>query len=377
MQRVRSKWFVLIALLMAFALLGAACASQDDDPGAQNEEEGEVQEGGTVVLGWEQEPSGNLNVDLVCCTLAYGTWIQRAVLRGAMEPQPDFSYAPDLIEVEPEVTEDPFSLTYTIREEAQWNDGTPVSADDFIFTYETYINKKNQMATRAGYDKITDAEAIDEKTVKFTFSEAYAGWRDLFNPIYPKHAIEGEDFNKVWKKCWCDGEGNPVANGPFQFDSYKKGSELTLVRNEEYWGDLAHLDELVFRFIPETNAEIQAVRGDEVDVIYPSPQLELVPLTTNPDLTVDTTPGTTWEHIDIQTGENGHPALKELYVRQALAYAIDRDALVTQLYKDLAPDLAPLHNTIYMSDAPRVRAELGAVGGGRRAGDGPTRGERM
>ena len=356
MSRVRSKWFVLVALLLAFAVLGAACASQDEDPGVQAEDDAEVQEGGTVVLGWEQEPSGNLNVDLVCCTLAYGTWIQRAVLQGAMAPQPDFSYAPQLVEAEPEVTDDPFSLTYKIRDEAAWNDGTPVSADDFIFTFETYMDKKNQMATRAGYDKITDAEAIDEKTVKFTFSEPYAGWRDLFNPIYPKHALEGENFNKVWRDCWCDGDGNPVGNGPFLFESYKEGSELTLVKNEEYWGEPAHLDEIVFRFLPETSAEIQAVRGEEVDLIYPSPQLELVPLTTNPKLTVTSSPGTTWEHIDIQVGENGHPALRNLYVRQALAYAIDRDALVTQMFKDLSPDLTPLHNTIYMSNAPEYEA---------------------
>src|SRR5688572_13981581 len=229
MSRMRSKWFVLIALLLAFAVLGAACASQDDptDTG-QQEEEGDVQEGGTIVIGAEQEPSGGLNVQLVCCTLAWGQWIQNAVLGGAMKAQPDFTYAPHLVEAEPEITEDPFTLTYKIRDEAQWNDGTPVSSDDFVFTWETVMDKKNQMASTAGYDKIEDAEIIDEKTVKFTFSEAYAGWRDLFYPVYPKHAIEGEDFNKVWNKCWCDGDGEPVGNGPFLFESYKKGAELTL-----------------------------------------------------------------------------------------------------------------------------------------------------
>lgn len=354
MSRMRSKWFVLIALLLAFAVLGAACASQDEptDTG-QQEEEGDVQEGGTIVIGAEQEPSGGLNVQLVCCTLAWGQWIQNHVLGGAMMAQPDFTYAPYLVEAEPEITEDPFTLTYHIREEAQWNDGTPVSADDFIFTWETYMDENNQMASTAGYDKIEDAEAIDEKTVKFTFSEAYAGWRDLFYPIFPKHAIEGENFNKIWNKCWCDGAGEPVSNGPFLFESYKKGAELTLVKNDNFWGEPAHLDEIVYRFLPETNTEIQALRGGEVDMIYPQPQLELVPLTTEPDLTVESSAGTTWEHIDIQVGKNGHPALQNDYVRQALAYAIDREALTSQLFKDLSPDLTPLNNTIYMTNAPQ------------------------
>src|SRR5687768_1992924 len=191
MSRMRSKWFVLIALLLAFAVFGAACASQDtDEPDAQQQDE-EIQEGGTVVVGAEQEPSGGLNIDLVCCTLAWGQWIQVPVLQGAYQVQPDFTYAPGLIEADAEITEDPFTVTYKIREEAQWNDGTPVSADDFVFTWETTMDKKNQMASTAGYDKIEDAEVIDEKTVKFNFSEPYAAYKDLFSPVYPKHAIEG------------------------------------------------------------------------------------------------------------------------------------------------------------------------------------------
>ena len=357
MSRMRSKWFVLIALLLAFSVLGAACASQDSGDGnTDTTSEEDIQEGGTVVVGAEQEPSGGLNIDLVCCTLAWGTWIQRPVLPGALQAQPDFTYAPNLVEAEPEVTEDPFTLTYKIRDEAVWNDGTPVSSDDFIFTMDTVMDEKNQMASRAGYDKITDAEAIDEKTVKFTFSEAYAGWRDLFATIYPKHAIEGENFNKIWNKGWVDRDGNPIGAGPFLFESYKKGAELTLVKNDNYWGEPAHVDEVVFRFLPETNTEIQALRGGEVDLIYPQPQLELVPLTTQPELTVETSAGTTWEHIDIQVGENGHPALREKFVREALAYAIDRDALTSQLFKDLAPDLTTLNNTIYMTNAPEYQA---------------------
>jgi peptide/nickel transport system substrate-binding protein len=349
---MRSKYFVLIALLLAFAVIGAACASQDDNTPTSQDDAGDVQKGGSIVLGWEQEPAGSLNIDLACCTLAYGRWIEGEIFEGAMEAQPDFTYAPNLVEADPEITEDPFTLTYHIREEAQWSDGEPVTADDFIFTLDTIMNKKNDMASRSGFELITDSEAVDEKTVKFTFSEAYAGWRDLFNPIYPKHAIEGADFNKVWNKCWCDKDGNPISSGPWLFDSWDKGSQLKLVRNDNYWGQVANADELVFRFLPETNTEIQSILGNEVDIIYPSPQLELKRLTGNPDITVTTTPGTTWEHLDIQVGPNGNPALQNLYVRQALAYAIDRDGLVAQQFKDIAPDLTPLNNTIYMTNAP-------------------------
>jgi peptide/nickel transport system substrate-binding protein len=353
MSRVRGKWFVLVALLLAFAVLGAACASQDEPGGTIDEDEGDIQMGGTIVVGAEQEPTEGLNTSLACCSLAWGTLIQNQIFEGAYVNMPDFSYAPNIIEGEAELTEDPFTLTYNIKEEAAWNDGTPISADDFAFTQEVYVNPDNKMASRAGYDKITETEIIDEKTVKFTFSEAYAGWKDLFNPVWPKHVLEGQNFNKIFSKAFLTADGEPISSGPWLFSDYKPGESLTLVKNENFWGDhVAYADEVVFRFLPETNTEIQALRGGEVDVIYPQPQLELVPLTTNPDFAIQTNAGTTWEHLDIQLGDKGNPAMKIPEVRQALAYSIDREALVGNLFKDLSPDLEVLNNTIYMANAP-------------------------
>jgi peptide/nickel transport system substrate-binding protein len=350
MSQLRSRRFVLIAMLLTLALFGAACAEQDDT-GTTVEDEGDIQEGGTILVGAEQEPAGGLNVELVCCTLAWGEWIQAQVLEGALKNLPDFSYAPNIAAALPEITEDPFTLTYTIKDEAVWSDNTPITADDFEFTWETYINPDNDVASRDGYDDIDSAEIVDDKTIAFTFKDAYAGWRDLFNPLLPKHALEGENFNKVWNKGWVDKEGNAIGSGPFLFESYNKGADLTLVPNDNWWGEGGpYVDEIVFRFLPETNTEIQSLRGGEVDMIYPQPQLELESLLTQPDLEVETNAGTTWEHIDIQVGENGHPALREKFVREALALAIDREALVEQLFGSLSPDLTPLHNTIYMQN---------------------------
>lgn len=374
---------MLIALVAALALIGAACAAEDTGAPAGD---GEPVQGGTLIFGAEQEPSAGLNVELVCCTLAWSQWVLwEHVIENTYTIQPDFTYEPNLIEGDAEITEDPFTLTYTIKEEAAWNDGTPVSAEDYEFTWQTYVDEKNDVASRAGYDQIESAEVIDDKTIKFTFKSPYAGWKEgLFNPVLPKHALEGEDFNKVWNKGLVDANGDPVGNGPFLFDSYEKGAELTLVRNENYWGEHpAYLDEIVFRFLPETNTEIQSLRGGEVDAIYPQPQLELVPLYNNPDLEIQTSAGTTWEHIDIQLGENGHPALREDFVREALAYAIDRDALVSNLFKDLSPDLAPLNSLIYMSNQaeyvpnweqytfdPDKATQLLEDGGCKKGGDG-------
>ncbi len=350
----RRKSHLLLALLTAFALFGAACAGggggdTPTDTGEGDQGEVEPVEGGTLVFGAEQEPSEGLNGMLTCCTLFWEAVINNQVLEGALEAQPDFTYEPELVTEEPTPTDDPFSLTYNIRPEANWSDGTPITAEDFEFTYETVINEKWDIASRAGYDQINDVQIEDDKTITFTFDKPYAGWRDLFGRILPKHVLEGEDFNKVWQKGIVDpNTGEGIASGPFIFESYNPGADLTLVKNEEYWKGAPHLDEIVFQFIPETTSEIQALRGGEVDAIYPQPQLELTALLEDPAFNVETNAGTTWEHIDFQYD---NPLLKEQFVRQAIVAGIDRDAIIQQLFSELSPELEPLNNMIYLTNS--------------------------
>jgi peptide/nickel transport system substrate-binding protein len=354
-DRRKSHW--LIALLMAFALFGAACAGGGEEPTEPGQDEGQEEEavqGGTVVFGVEQEPSETLNGILAAGNLFWEAVLNNQVLEGVYEVQPDFSYEPELIESDPELTEDPFSITYTIREEAEWSDGEPITAEDMEFTLDTYMNKKWSVVSRAGYDKIEDVEITGDKTIKFTFSEPYAGWRDLFYRILPKHALEGENFNKVWTNGIINPKtGEGIASGPFMYEdenSYKPGQSLTMVRNDNYWKGAPNLDEIVFRFgLEETSSEIQALRGEEVHAIYPQPQLELTPLLNNPDFGVETNAGTTWEHIDFNYA---HPLLGEEFVRKAIAFGIDREAIVQRLFSELAPDLVPLNNMIFLTNSP-------------------------
>lgn len=350
----RSRSLKLFALLLAMSLIAAACGGDDDAP-TTAVEEGEPVVGGTLVFGAEQEPAESLNTTLACCALAWATWtIWEPTMAGAFQQFPDFTYQPELITEEPVPEEDPFAITYTIKEEAQWSDGTPISAEDFEFTWQLYIDEKNDVASRAGFDVIEDAEIIDEKTIKFTFSEPYAAWRDLFSgstgPVLPKHALEGENYNKVWTNEIVNPKTDePIASGPFIFDSYNKGSDLTLVRNENWWGEHpAYLDSIVFRFVPETPSEIQALRGGEVDAIYPQPQLELAELQAEPNIEIQTGTGTTWEHIDFQYGND---LLAQDFVRQAIAYGINREAIIDQLFQNLSPDLPVLNNLIYQNES--------------------------
>src|SRR5207244_6067812 len=103
------------------------------------------------------------------------------------------------------------------------------------------------------------------KTVKVTFKRNFAAWRGLFAYVLPQHALAGTDMLTVWNDCICNPKkGNaPIGDGPFLVTRFDRGSGITLTRNAKGWyGPKAKLDSIVFRFITNTNSEIQA-RSEE------------------------------------------------------------------------------------------------------------------
>ncbi|MGH3664532.1 MAG: ABC transporter substrate-binding protein, partial [Egibacteraceae bacterium] len=190
---------------------------------------------------------------------------------------------------------------------------------------------------------IEEQQAVDDKTAEFTFEEPFAPYKTLFAPVLPSHELEGKNIDRVWN------DEITVASGPFEFDSWQKGQQLTIKRNENYWGETkAKLDEIILRFITDSNAQVQALEGDEIDMFYPQPQVDLVEQVEAIDgIESETNAGTVWEHIDFNFAV---PPLDQAYVRQAIAYGIDRAALTEQLIKPLNPDAEPLQNTIYMNN---------------------------
>src|SRR5262249_48590005 len=113
------------------------------------------------------------------------------------------------------------------------------------------------------------------------------------------------------------------------------------------------LDSIVFRFITNTNSEIQAIRSGEVDAIYPQPQLALADLKNQAGLKVVSHVGLQWEHIEIEQGAKGNPLAKQVWMRQALMQAFNRQSAAHALYGTLNPSVGPLQSLV------RLKGEAG------------------
>jgi peptide/nickel transport system substrate-binding protein len=122
-----------------------------------------------------------------------------------------------------------------------------------------------------------------------------------------------------------------------------------MVRNPKYYGKQPKIGKIVFRFITNTDSEIQAIKGGEVDAIYPQPQLQLGDLRRTSGLKVLSSAGATYEHIDFNAGKKGFALARAPWFRQAFAYSVDRTALTKQLFGTLKPDLKPLDSLTYQN----------------------------
>jgi peptide/nickel transport system substrate-binding protein len=242
------------------------------------------------------------------------------------------------------------NLTITVRPDANWNWGgkkIPVTNKDLVYTWQQIVDPKNNNASTTGYDQIDSYKLVGSKTVVFHWKAPFADYRDLFGLVLPSQALAGLDFNKFWSDCVCGNDGKPVSDGPFMLTNYTRGQGSTLKANPTWYGKKPGLAELDFKVITDTNSEIQAMRGGEVDAIYPSPQTALAQLKGQAGLTYSSLPGFTQEHVDIQVGPKGNPLLKQQWMRQAITLGINRHSLIVALYGTIAPGLKPLNNLEY------------------------------
>jgi len=241
-------------------------------------------------------------------------------------------------------------LTITIRPDAYWywvgHPKMPVTTADYVYTWQQFMDKNNNVASTTGYSQITSYKIFSSKKIEFFWKPAFADYKDLFGYIYPSKALTGLSFNTFWLNCVCGNDGAPISDGPFYMSNYTKGQGVTLKANPDWYGTKPGLKEIDFKLITDTNSEIQAMRGGEVDAINPSPQTALTQLQHQSGLTYSSVPGFTQEHWDIQVGDKGNPLLKQLWMRQAIAMGMDRHSLIQALFPE-SPGLQPLNNPEY------------------------------
>jgi len=283
------------------------------------------------------------------------------------------------------ISEDGRTITLKLRDDIVWSDGTQITSADFKFTYDMLMADSNAVASRSPYDLMESLETPDERTVVVTFPEPYAPWlSSLFSgssgiSIVPAHVLqpafdaEGTIDTAEWNIA------PTVGCGPFVFEEWQSGSFARFVANDNFWLGRPKLDELFFRFVPDDASMIAAlVAGDgDVGTFFSwsdVPQLEEAGITI---LNSFSGFNEGW-YINMHP-EKGNPALKDVKVRQALAYAFNREKLVQDVLLGLTNVAATDYDnspwidptiTPYPYDPEKATALLAEAGWTDTNGDG-------
>lgn len=308
---------VATALLAALTLVGcsSAVAEQKSRSGGQGAA------GGTLVaaIGTDLVPAqfySGLQAASTIAGLTYESLIDYPV--DSLEPQPSLAASWKL-------AEDGLSLTLDLQPEATFQTGRDLTSDDVKFSLQTYADPARAAQLQRTAAAITSYDTSDPDRIVLGFDHPVSNIFDLLDqvPIIDRESIAGFDSGTKY-----------VGTGPFTFDSWTPNSRLEFSRYDDYWGEKALLDEVEVRVIKDSTSQISALRSGQVDVVLGAPARDLEQLERSGEFRAERLTGA---EADLYVGTNvTHPALAEVEVRQAIAYAIDKRRIAEEVYRDRA-----------------------------------------
>ncbi len=248
------------------------------------------------------------------------------------------------------VNDNPMTVVYKIQPDAVWSDGTPITAGDFIYTQA--VQDPNQCpdclaAFTKGYKSIDSVTGSDDgKTVTMTYSEPFSEWRALFNYILPAHVA---DSYGDLATSFNDGFGQnvpTVSGGPYKVKAFVDGISLTLEKNTKWYGEPAHLDEVIIRYISGQGDQLTALQSGEVQMVYMTPTLDTVEQVKNlPGITYSVGALLTYAHLGMKTTGD---VMSDSALRRGIYTAMNFKEMYASTAGQAAPDVPLMQSAVYV-----------------------------
>ena len=298
-----------MVILFVFVTLGGTTMAQ--------------KKGGTLTIG---RPTDPVALDPALETTAPGAWVYFNILEPLLVLDHNMNITYKLATGYKVLAPD--KVRFTLRKNVKFHDGTPFNGEAVKFTFEKAY--KSQPAARwaslAG--PIDRVDVIDDTTVDVITKEPYGpilrSMAMCYTGILSPTAVKtmGQDFPR-----------SPVGTGPFKFKEWKTNDHITLVRNEDYWGQKAYLDQVVFRVIPEEGARTLALKTGEVDFIIHVAPAEIANFEKDKNFSVHKATGLQVLQIGFNCAK---PPVDDPRVRRALTYAVNRDYILQHILEGAA-----------------------------------------
>jgi peptide/nickel transport system substrate-binding protein len=372
-MRTGTKRLTGLIALSAVGLLGVAACGTSSKGGSSNNQtasagysacttspdtcnSGPRKAGGDIVVALGKYPStwNDLSTD--------GNIVETVEQTNLIMPSP-FVFLPsakiqwnqDLLASEPQVTStSPQTVVYKLKPTAKWNNGTPISADDFIYSWKTQNghDKNIPVVGTTGYDAISNVVGSDNgETVTVTFSKTYSDWRGLFSggALYPawyaKQKVGGLDTDAQLEAAFKVWDAPPTgwSGGPYVLSNYQSQQSATFIPNPAWYGkDKASLKTITFKYITDQTQDVPALQNQEIQALNIQPDQDTVQkLSQTPGVNYEVSAGLSWEHLMVNSTTK---FLKDKALREAVFDAINVQDMIDKTIKPFFPSAKILYS---------------------------------
>ncbi len=244
---------------------------------------------------------------------------------------------------------DPTTYVFHLRRDVTWHDGEGLTAADVHYTFMSLLDEKNESPKRASFDKIQSIDVVDEHTIRFVLKEPFAPFltNNMTLGIIPRPRGDGDSAERGL-------DAHPIGTGPFEFSRQEPNVAIHLEAYDAYFEGRATLDGVVFRILPDAMVRLFELQKGNIDLIQNAlPPDLLTQLRRDDQYAVVQAPGTNFTYLGINCQDE---ILKHVEVRQALAHAIDRQAVIRHVLSGLAEPadgILPAGHWAYEVKVPR------------------------
>ena len=336
-DRGSAKLLAQIALAGTCALLGCGLScSQRPDPE-------------TLVMIIESSPT---NLDPRVGTDGPSERIYELIFDALLRRDEHFNVQPGL--AERWEAPDPLRYVFHLRRGVRFHDGRSLTSRDVKWTFDSLLQSKIPSTKSATYKYVAAVEAPDDFTVVFRLKEPFA--------TLPWNVSEGA-IGIVPYGSGSEMSVKPVGSGPFRFVSAAQDQDVVVARNDDYWGEKPKLSSVRFLVVPDETTRALELRKGSADVASNAFSADVAAvLAEDKNLEVLRAPGTIYAYLAFNLRD---PILRDVRVRQAIAYTIDRRPLIESLWRGQvlpADSILPPQSWAYSSNVPHYEHNLTTAG---------------
>jgi peptide/nickel transport system substrate-binding protein len=278
--------------------------------------------------------------------------VESLLFNGLVTFDPQLKPVPDLAESW-EVSEDGYNWTFHLRKGVRFHDGKEMTADDVVFSYNIPRTQEYNGPRSSDFEKIKQIRAADRYTVQISLKEPYAPFLSTCTyAILPSHILQNVPIEKMAEHVF--NTRAPIGTGPYQFREWKEGQYIKLEQFNDYYQGTPFIRHVYFRIIPDQNAQLIQLQSGGIDMMgIPPTDMTVGQLFEKQGkIRLSSIPSLSYSYIGYNLQ---NPMFKDIRVRQALTYALDRQ-LIVDVVLDGQGQVAHTHGSplswAYQEDLP-------------------------